>query len=322
MIVVAGSLAEGPVARVMEEAAALGIDTVLLDESHAADWDLVVEASARGMRAEAVHRGAKVDLTQASGMYLRMTLPRQVGLPPDPLTMARHHAAVALLNAWADNAPHRVANRPTPMCSNASKPYQGALIRAAGFGVPETLVTNDAEAVRAFQQKFGRVVYKSTSGVRSIVHELTTTGANRLDRVAHLPTQFQRLLTGVNIRVHVVGDEVHACAIHASTVDYRYSEGGPGSQMEPTTLPDEVRTQCLTLSRTLELPLAGIDLLRDDAGQWWCFEVNPSPAFNCFEEPTGLPIARSLVRWLADGATAACDAVVDSTGVHGTVARS
>ena len=63
-------------------------------------------------------------------------------------------------------------------------------------------------------------------------------------------------------------------------------------------LPPEIETRCLNLSTALDLPLAGIDLLRDADGRWWCFEVNPSPAYSCFSEPTGLPMAESLARWL------------------------
>ncbi len=58
------------------------------------------------------------------------------------------------------------------MRSNASKPFQAQLIAAAGFVVPDTLVTNDPEVVREFHAEHGRVIFKSTSGIRSIVREL------------------------------------------------------------------------------------------------------------------------------------------------------
>jgi glutathione synthase/RimK-type ligase-like ATP-grasp enzyme len=69
--------------------------------------------------------------------------------------------------------------------------------------------------------------------------------------------------------------------------------------MRPVELPEDIRLRCLEVSAALDLPLAGIDLLRDAEDRWWCFEVNPSPAYSCFEEPTGLPIAAALARWLA-----------------------
>ena len=123
-----------------------------------------------------------------------------------------------------------------------------------------------------------------------------------LDRIRVLPTQFQRLLSGTNVRVHVVGEDVHACAIETETIDYRYAEGRTSGSMTVTTLPEEISRRCVALSKALDLPLAGVDLMQEPDGQWWCFEVNPSPAYSAFEQPTGMPIARSLARWLA-GAT-------------------
>ena len=68
------------------------------------------------------------------------------------------------------------------MGSNASKPYQAQLIRAHGFAVPETLITNDPEEVRAFQRQHPRVIYKSISGVRSIVQTLAEEDLARLEQ--------------------------------------------------------------------------------------------------------------------------------------------
>lgn len=301
MIIVAGSPTEGPVELLLARAEEDGIEVLLLAEERAEAWQLEVGVQQGEIRAGVVDRGARVDLAEATGLYLRLTAPRVTGLPVDPLQEARQGAATALLTAWADVAPLRVANRPSSMASNNSKPYQAALIRAAGFSVPETLVTSDPEAVRSFKEQHGRVVYKSVSGVRSVVHELTGPRLADLHRVRALPTQFQRLLVGMNVRVHVVGEDVHACSVESATIDYRYAEGGTSARMSPVTLPDEVAERCVRVARELDLPLAGIDLLRDEDDRWWCFEANPSPAYNCFEEPTGLPIARSLAAWLAGG---------------------
>ena len=299
MIVVAGSPSEGPVDLLLAAAAEVGLDVLLLEEERAAEWRLEVETADGVISAWVTQQGRRVELSAATGLYLRLTAPEVVGEASDPLREARYAAAVGLLASWADVAQMRVANRPTRMNSNGSKPYQAALIRSAGFSVPETIVTSDPAAVLDFRRRHGRIVYKSSSGIRSVVHELTGRRIDDLERVRALPTQFQRLLTGVNVRVHVVGREVHACEVSSRTIDYRYSEGEDAAEMTPIELPDAVRERCVMLAGELDLPLAGIDLLRDEDDEWWCFEVNPSPAYNCFEEPTGLPIARSLATWLA-----------------------
>lgn len=305
MIVVVGTPGEDPVARLLEEADQAGITTLLLNETSAADWDLRIDGDDEALSVQVRNQSGTVELTEATGLYLRITAPKGHDLVPDPLRLERAEAALSMICAWSDVAPIRVANRPTAMASNGSKPYQAALIRQHGFAVPETLVTNDPAVVRDFVDRVGRVIYKSTSGVRSIVHELTPARMADLDRVRHLSTQFQQLLVGTNIRVHVIGPEVFACEIAAETVDYRYREGGQNAQMTAFELPAEVAQRCLDVSAALDLPLAGIDLFRDTDDGWWCFEANPSPAYSCFEGPTGLPMAASLVRWLDGGAVAA-----------------
>jgi glutathione synthase/RimK-type ligase-like ATP-grasp enzyme len=297
MIVLVGMPAEDPVRHLLNAADRIGVASVVLPESDAASWNLRVECAAGQVRARLEQPGGTVDLDAATGVYLRLTSPRQRS-QPDPLRRQRHDAALALICSWAEVARARVANRPSAMASNNSKPYQAALIRRHGFDVPETIVTNDPGQVPRFQRRFGRVVFKSTSGARSIVHVLTPARASTLERVRNLPTQFQQLLVGTNVRVHVIGRQVFACEILADTLDYRYREGGSPARMQPVDLPPEVEARCLDLSAALDLPLAGIDLLRDANGRWWCFEVNPSPAYSCFSEPTGLPMAEALARWL------------------------
>ena len=99
------------------------------------------------------------------------------------------------------------------MGSNASKPYQSMLIRRHKFLVPETLVTNDPAAVREFFADHDRVIYKSSSGLRSIVSEMVDTDLERLEELRACPVQFQAYVPGFDVRVHVVGDEVIATRI-------------------------------------------------------------------------------------------------------------
>jgi len=299
MIVIVGQPDEPPVSRLAEEAATLGVAVEMLTETEAASWNLTVDAGPDGLQARARVSGRVLDLGDATGLYLRITAPRVAGPKPDPVIRSRADAALALLCGWADIADLRVANRPTAMASNNSKPYQASLIRRTGIAVPDTLITNAPDQVDAFLRHHSRIIYKSSSGVRSIVHEATPARLATVDRVRNLPTQFQQLLLGTNVRVHVVGKEVFACEIEAAMIDYRYREGGAPAQMRPVELPEDIRLRCLEVSAALDLPLAGIDLLRDADDRWWCFEVNPSPAYSCFEEPTGLPIAATLARWLA-----------------------
>jgi glutathione synthase/RimK-type ligase-like ATP-grasp enzyme len=164
------------------------------------------------------------------------------------------------------------------------------------------LITNSPDEVREFLFEHGRVIYKSTSSIRSIVRELEGCDLDKLDRVRNLPTQFQAFVPGTNIRVHVVGQDVFATRIESESTDYRYAgRDGNDVTMRAVELPTEIRERCVELSRTLDLPLCGIDLKLTPDGSYYCFEVNPSPAYTYYEEQTGQPIAEAIVSYLANG---------------------
>ena len=135
-----------------------------------------------------------VALEDISGVYLR---------PQDTTACAALDDALLTV---ADLAAAVVLNRPDAMAANTSKPYQYAQIRAAGFSVPDTLITTSPDAARAFVAQHGSVIYKSVSGVRSVVGELREADSARLSEIRWCPTQLQQRIRGVDVRVHVVGD--------------------------------------------------------------------------------------------------------------------
>jgi glutathione synthase/RimK-type ligase-like ATP-grasp enzyme len=94
---------------------------------------------------------------------------------------------------------------------------------------------------------------------------------------------------------------VFAAAIESGATDYRYAQRqvGEAARISATTLEPAIAARCVALAENLHLPLAGIDLRRQEDGGFVCFEVNPSPAFSFYEERTGLPIALAIARYLA-----------------------
>jgi glutathione synthase/RimK-type ligase-like ATP-grasp enzyme len=231
-------------------------------------------------------------LAELSAGYLRPG-----GSPPASVRAAR---SVEALHTWAETAPARIVNRPSDMAANNSKPYQAQFIRAAGFATPETLITTDPSAIRAFQRRHGKVVYKSISGVRSIVSRLGPDHEAYLDDVAHCPTMFQRYVEGVDYRVHVVADSLFACRVRSSATDYRYPKTRyERPALEPTELDPDLGARITSMVRSMNLLVAGVDLRRTPDGEWYCFEVNPSPAFTYFSQATGQRIDAAIATLLA-----------------------
>jgi len=55
------------------------------------------------------------------------------------------------------------------------------------------------------------------------------------------------------------------------------------------------------MTAAMGLAFAGIDLRLTPDGDWYCFEVNPSPGFSYFQFESGQPIDEAVARLLAGG---------------------
>jgi glutathione synthase/RimK-type ligase-like ATP-grasp enzyme len=274
----------------------LGAPHLVLDQLELDGFDLTLRESQGGAVGQVRTPWQRVPLADVRAVYARPLAPPARA---DPVVGRREAGVAEALVTWLDVADAVVVNRPRDMHSNASKPFQAQLIGAAGFRVPESIVTTEPGEVLEFAQRHGAVVFKSVSGVRSIVSRLDAAHAARLERVRSLPTQFQALVEGVDVRVHVVGAEVFVTRISSAATDYRYAarEDLP-VELVPGSLPDDVAQRCIDLAARLSLPFAGIDLRETPDGDFVCFEVNPMPGYSYFQSETGQPISDALVRLL------------------------
>jgi glutathione synthase/RimK-type ligase-like ATP-grasp enzyme len=276
-----------PMDRVRAALGARRAPVAFLDQRYGPVQELRVELHDGALTGTLVQRGGlAIDLSEVRAAYLRPVATDQACFfegPDDPRRAAVEALELAML-AWADCTHATVINRPAAMAANNAKPYQLAMIAHAGFDVPQTIVTTTPDIVRAFAQRHGRVIYKSVSGVRSIVHRLDVTDLERIGCVANCPTQFQEYIPGTDVRVHVVGDSVFATAIECAEDDYRYA-GRVHAEVRQRSLdlPATMAERCCRMVREMDLLLAGIDLRRTPDGRWVCFEVNPSPAFPYYD---------------------------------------
>jgi glutathione synthase/RimK-type ligase-like ATP-grasp enzyme len=249
--------------------------------------------------AEAVleRRGVEVSLENVTAAYLRPQT--------DETSPAQGRAVAETLVAWADlTRDALIMNPPSAMAPNTSKPFQARLIAQFGLDVPETLITTDPDAVRAFVRRHGEVVYKSVSGVRSIVRRLPACRLAELDDVTTCPTQFQRYIPGLDLRVHIMGDELQALAIESDRDDYRYAarDGGRVKATE-VVLAATLEARLRYMVKAMSLVLAGIDLRQTPSGEIYCLEVNPSPGFTYYERLAGVDLAARIASILARGKT-------------------
>lgn len=304
MILLCGIASEAPLALVGAELRRLEAPYVVFHQRNWAACQMIVEV--RDGRAAGLLRlgGLELALEDVTAVYTRLMddsrLPELAALPAGHPRRERCRALHDVLSQWHELTAAVVVNRPSCQGSNASKPFQAQIVARHGFRVPETLITSDPEAVLDFRARHDRIVFKSISGVRSIVREVAEADLRRLDLIRWCPVQFQAFVGGIDVRVHCVGETVYATRIDSDATDYRYAgrESGEAAALSATTIPDDVSERCVRLTRDLGLELSGIDLRHTPEGEWFCFEVNPSPAFSYYETGTGQPIAAAIAELL------------------------
>jgi glutathione synthase/RimK-type ligase-like ATP-grasp enzyme len=177
------------------------------------------------------------------------------------------------------------------------KPYQIARLARAGLPVPDTLWSNDPEAVRAFARAHGRVADKPVAG-GAATRELSEDDLDqeRLDALANAAVTFQELLPGQDYRVFVVdGRVVAAYRIVASGLDYRQNE----EKVDSIELDDATRAMCLRAAEVLGLRFTGMDLKGAADGSLRILELNASPMFLGFDALGGTDVLGELARALA-----------------------
>lgn len=309
MIVVVGIPSEAPLRLVTEAAEQRGLPVLTVNQRHVDSVGMSLRLTDGRPTGWLESDGLGCPLDDVTGVYARLTDARTLpevalGVDDDAAQTARSTATRLLdvLDLWMEMTPARVVNRSSAMASNGSKPYQARLIRRHGFATPPTIVTSRRERAEAFIEAHESVVYKSVSGVRSVVATVSDADSARLDALRWCPAQFQAYVPGVDVRVHVVGDETFATQVRSTAVDYRYAadEVGEPAELEPVVLDADVARRCVDLTRDLGLLVSGIDLRLHPDHPPVCFEVNPSPGYSYYELSTGQPIADAIARLLAE----------------------
>ena len=302
MILLWGVSGDRPLALVRRALQRHGAPVFFLDQRAFLETELELGFSPR-VRGSLRTSGHWVALEEITSAYVRphdSRLLPEVGDAEAGASVRSHATQLedAML-CWTELTSALVVNPPSAMASNTSKPYQSELIRSFGIDVPETLITTDPNAALEFWERHGSIIYKSVSGVRSIVSRFSSGHRGRLQDITNCPTQFQEYIAGRDYRLHLVGGEFFVSEIVSDADDYRYAiKTGHRLEIRPGALPQDLVDRCRALVAFLGLQFSGVDLRRTQDGKWFCFEVNPSPGFSFYEEATGQPISDAVARLL------------------------
>lgn len=198
------------------------------------------------------------------------------------------------------------------------KPNQLGLARRLGLTIPETLITNDPDAVRAFARSrpliMKMLVQPTATGPSSDEAEVVFTTALSADELARLdgldlcPMIFQEQIANqLDVRVTVVGRRLFAAAIDARARggdDLDWRRQGYALDHAPTwvphDLPPTVAGPLLALVEHVGLQYGAADFIVRPDGHHVFLELNASGAFAFLGPDHAAPIAAALADLLVD----------------------
>ncbi len=205
-------------------------------------------------------------------------------------------AMVQALCAWLETIGEAVViNRPGHFQDNGSKPLHEALLARAGFLVPASLTSSDAETLSTFAR--APSVVKTVCGARADCWTVTPNDFCTF-RAESGPVHLQRRVEGADVRAHVVGDTVLALRIDSDTTDYRIDSD---AKYSPITLPQALTTRMTRTARDMGLIFSGWDFKIDADGQFWLLEANPMPGYNSYDNQLDGSITDALVALMTKG---------------------
>ncbi len=204
-------------------------------------------------------------------------------------------------------------NHPAANAGASRKLEQLTTAISFGFSVPDTLVTQVPDELKAFHQKHrGRIIVKpvSTGYVERPTDEKDSlVYTNRvfekhledLSDLSVCPAFFQQCIDKeYDVRITTVDDDVHAVALFAADesgsqrcdirrnnmTDVRYKS---------IELPAEVRNGIRSLMKHYGLRFSAIDMAVTTEGKWCFFEVNANGQWAWLDQCAGTNIAKSFV---------------------------
>ena len=212
----------------------------------------------------------------------------------------------SLLTLEASGFP--IFNPPRSLELCIDKYLSTARLSAADLPVPETIVCQDSEsALEAFDSLGGDVVVKPLFGsegrglIRVTDFEMAWRAFRALERVQSV-IYLQRFVPhhGYDLRLFVLGDRV-LTAMRRCSEDWRtnVAQGAIGEWIDPTI---EERNLALKAAQTLNVPIAGVDLLPGLDGVTYVLEANAVPGWRKLTKVTGVDVAVEIVRFIEERA--------------------
>jgi glutathione synthase/RimK-type ligase-like ATP-grasp enzyme len=176
------------------------------------------------------------------------------------------------------------------------KVHQLGFAKRLGMDVPDTLITTDTNAARAFIAAGPTLVKPFTQRYSTFAPASKITADELPDEIGPTPHVFQRIVEKqADLRVTVIGDDIFACRIVSGELDWRLDP--KGCDYKTTRLDDVTSGQIVRFMRAMDLTYGAFDFAERD-GVPWFLECNAAGEFGFQEIATGAPISKALAAWL------------------------
>lgn len=206
----------------------------------------------------------------------------------------------ALLGSMVMNIDCLWVNKPETIFKHRFKAHQLKQMSQIGIRIPKSIVTNDIEQIKTFYDTYNKkVLYKPLS--YGAPKNLTDDDfkPDSIEELTRIPILLQEKIDGMDVRVHLVGDEAFPTKVaRKHDDDYKTNRDLDIDRIE---LPDTVLEDCRRIAKLFDLVLTGVDFRQNDDGEYVFFEANPSPQFAIYEDECDYNITSCLVDLLAKG---------------------
>ena len=253
-----------------------------------------------------------IDLRTMDALYYRRFAPGDLlpnDMPPDYRSAAVKETRLTLLGllyglrCFQLDGYEKVRRAET-------KQLQLQIAHAIGLEIPDSLTSNDPQAVRAFAQAHPEGIVTKMLGSFAIYEEgkekVVFTSKMQPEHLADLeslnlcPMTFQACIPkALELRVTVVGTRIFSASIDSqalpsAAIDWRREGHTMIEQWRHYELPKEVADKVLQVMDAVGLNYGALDFIVTPDGSHVFLEVNPAGEFMWLQKWPGLPIADAL----------------------------
>ena len=185
------------------------------------------------------------------------------------------------------------------------------LLSRAGVGLPTTSFAHSAQDIDGLLDVVGGPpvvvkVLEGTQGLGVVLAETKKAAESVISAFRQLDAnilvqEYIKEARGADIRAFVVGGKVVAAMKRQAAPGEFRSNLHRGGHAEVAKLTPAERATSVRAAKTMELNVAGVDLLRSDSGPM-VLEVNSSPGLEGIERASGVDIADTIIEYIEDNA--------------------